>query len=890
MAVIETWLTQDLKKPVPVQQLCGNFFSHNGNANRIGVRVYNGDSPATLSGTVSGYAVLTDGTTVPCTGSLSGNEASILLPAAAYVPGNIFITIMLTSGTTITTLAALAGNVVRARTDSQVDPGSVVTDWTNTINAALQTVENYTGNIIATPYASLTYPVPLGKYCIYNNLLYRCVSPIASSENWTASHWTQVKLADDVSDLKSALKNRLVLVTWSPTLQKGKYIKGSDGTSGNSNKFARTSVWVGLPDKVAVEVTNPTYEYYISKYNENGAIDGTGYIGYDGIYHKGLMFIDSPKFGISFRRTDQTDLQDSDITAITAALKCYQATDVSLTIAGVSADAKITGENFSGINSILFNKSSLQERESAIVERGINTETGEVFDSFYRFSTGRQKFGALLTFTTDINETYLFTIVGYDDTAPVMQPSNNEGLAEAYIGATVQLPFDGSIVTVSNSWYYCGIDFRRKDGAVVSSADIDYVKNHFYVLAVNTDETLSKKYYPADAQKTGTEINNLYEKIEFNNATYAGVLTSQRYAKTADGLYPISSGYYDRTTGSESSSQKYARNTYKNISLSGKTIRIVIEPYTVYEFMIVFWDKETNAYIPGRATQNYFSAYEGLSLYIRDNEKFAANIRRIDGANLTSDDLDAIKEGYKIFVEQSGSGVNEGITTKRNNPNYVTQLLEIGETYMNHGLVYGTNTILRTSSSTNKLDCSTFVGLVLRGYEYEDTSYYTHNYVDPKTWVAKPGVIWAVNPFDYVFPIKEESDTLVEVNRASQLCEWMTYQGQRVPIDTYYANLRPGDVLFFSRKDKNTGEWVAPDRYLKISHCAFVYSKEKAPDDPSWDSSTFPYKHMMIEATKVTNTVQIQTLETYQNDEAEAIYHNDIFTLVAVCRPDLGSI
>ena len=205
MAVIETWLMQDLKKPVPVQQLCGNFFSHNGNANRIGVRVYNGDSPATLSGTVSGYAVLTDGTTVPCTGSLSGNEASILLPAAAYVPGNIFITIMLTSGTTITTLAALAGNVVRARTDSQVDPGSVVTDWTNTINAALQTVENYTGNIIATPYASLTYPVPLGKYCIYNNLLYRCVSPIASSENWTASHWTQTKLADDVSDLKSAI-------------------------------------------------------------------------------------------------------------------------------------------------------------------------------------------------------------------------------------------------------------------------------------------------------------------------------------------------------------------------------------------------------------------------------------------------------------------------------------------------------------------------------------------------------------------------------------------------------------------------------------------------------------------------------------------------------------
>lgn len=205
MAVIETWFTQDLQQSVKAHTLCGSLFSHNGNANRICVSVTNGGVPAQLSGTVSGYVVDTNGATVPCTGSLSGNVASILLPAAAYIPGNVFITIMLTSGTTITTLCAIAASVVQSRTDTQVNPGSVVTDWTNTINAALQTVEGYTGNIIATPYASLTYPVPLGKYCIYNDLLYRCISPIASSESWTASHWVQVKLADDVSDLKSAL-------------------------------------------------------------------------------------------------------------------------------------------------------------------------------------------------------------------------------------------------------------------------------------------------------------------------------------------------------------------------------------------------------------------------------------------------------------------------------------------------------------------------------------------------------------------------------------------------------------------------------------------------------------------------------------------------------------
>ena len=208
MAVIETWFEQDLQKPVKVRYIDGNLFSHNGNGNRIGVIVTNNGEAVTLTGTVSGYAVLADGTTVPCTGTRSGNKASILVPAAAYSPGRILISIFLTDGTTVTTLAALSSSVIMARTGNQIDPGSVVTDWTNTINAAMQSVETAAanlGNIIATPYENLPFPVPLGKYTIYNNGLYRCISPIASSEAWTAAHWTNVKLGDDVADLKSAI-------------------------------------------------------------------------------------------------------------------------------------------------------------------------------------------------------------------------------------------------------------------------------------------------------------------------------------------------------------------------------------------------------------------------------------------------------------------------------------------------------------------------------------------------------------------------------------------------------------------------------------------------------------------------------------------------------------
>lgn len=241
MAVIETWFTQDLQMPVKVQYIDGNLFSHNGGGNRIGVIVTNNGSPVNLSGSVSGYAVLSDGTTVPCTGTRSGNQASILIPPAAYVPGSIMISIFLTDGSTVTTLLALSSSVIMTRTNTQVDPGSVVTDWTNTINAAMQAVTDASVANIGVPYESLSFPVPLGAYTIYNNLLYRCVSPIASAESWTAAHWTRVRLADDVSEIKK-------IVDWiaeSPelVLHASDFSASYDSTYGNQGYITDTGAF-----------------------------------------------------------------------------------------------------------------------------------------------------------------------------------------------------------------------------------------------------------------------------------------------------------------------------------------------------------------------------------------------------------------------------------------------------------------------------------------------------------------------------------------------------------------------------------------------------------------------------------------------------------------------
>lgn len=59
--------------------------------------------------------------------------------------------------------------------------------------------------MIATPYENQTYPVAVGEYCIQNNKLYRCNTTIQASETWTAAHWTEAQVGDEVASLKSAI-------------------------------------------------------------------------------------------------------------------------------------------------------------------------------------------------------------------------------------------------------------------------------------------------------------------------------------------------------------------------------------------------------------------------------------------------------------------------------------------------------------------------------------------------------------------------------------------------------------------------------------------------------------------------------------------------------------
>lgn len=123
MAMIETWLRTDLKKPVAVEQLTGKLFSGDNQGNLVGVEIMDGGQPATISGNVMGYIIRADDATVVVEGTLTNNKAYIVLPQSAYiVVGRVSIVIKV--GTC--TVGACTVHVYQSTTDTLVDPGHVI--------------------------------------------------------------------------------------------------------------------------------------------------------------------------------------------------------------------------------------------------------------------------------------------------------------------------------------------------------------------------------------------------------------------------------------------------------------------------------------------------------------------------------------------------------------------------------------------------------------------------------------------------------------------------------------------------------------------------------------------------------------------------------------------
>lgn len=103
--------------------------------------------------------------------------------------------------------------------------------------------------------SSSTYAV--GDIVNYLGTIYRCTTAITTAENWTAGHWTAIKIADEITDLKSALNKK----AWDI----GSYNRFNKDTVTSGKVITKAGVLVDNADYTCsdfIPVTSGTVMYY----------------------------------------------------------------------------------------------------------------------------------------------------------------------------------------------------------------------------------------------------------------------------------------------------------------------------------------------------------------------------------------------------------------------------------------------------------------------------------------------------------------------------------------------------------------------------------------------------------------------------------------------------
>ena len=105
MAQFKQWFEQDFTDDIVVRHCESVMFTGDDNGAVVGVRLYDNGTPYSGGGAVSGAVKRSDGGLVALTGTISGNAASVTIPAAALAyPGPIGIRVVLTQGISTTTV------------------------------------------------------------------------------------------------------------------------------------------------------------------------------------------------------------------------------------------------------------------------------------------------------------------------------------------------------------------------------------------------------------------------------------------------------------------------------------------------------------------------------------------------------------------------------------------------------------------------------------------------------------------------------------------------------------------------------------------------------------------------------------------------------------------
>ena len=535
MATIVTNLTCELTGAVQVKALQGNLFSADNAGNTINVFVTDHGQPATLGGTISANVIRGDGTTVAVSGAIDGNRAYIILPQACYaVPGVIQIIIKNTESSTVTTIAAVVANVYESTTDTVVDPGTIIPSVASLVEAIEDAVAEIPAgyNACFAPAYSTSSTYALGQYVTYSGYLYRCTTAITSSESWTAAHWTQVALANDVSSLKSAFDGTIVMNGVAPiTIPSNSWTLTGGISAGSGQNYTASNLFrfgfTNLDYPIAFDMSDSDYEFAIWVYSSKSASAGV-YSVTDKDYTQKKTIIyplgTGKYFRVGFRRTDKANMTTgasdptSDEYKVKNSLRFWQVTDKTLLLANVPADAKAVGDKIAELTNTIWFET---EPYHIWVNGNINTSTG--------INTKLNK-SIRLRISGNSPHYRMITNAGIK----VVVPAGMKLMAYAYSVDAFTTGFEGYTGWHTEGTYlFSDYPYYSFVVAFTDDSDID-PEDADDVIVTNismTDETLTQKGKPADAYTVGDKLANLKA---FNNLSWgmANILANSEQVKS----------------------------------------------------------------------------------------------------------------------------------------------------------------------------------------------------------------------------------------------------------------------------------------------------------------------------------------------------------------------
>jgi len=218
MAQFKQWFEQDFTEKIEIRHCESIMFTGDDQGAVVGVRLYDDGTPYSGGGTVSGAVKRSDGGLVALTGTLSGNAASVVIPAAALAyAGPIGVRIVLNQGGSVTTVLKAIYSV-DDNTGAAVDPGTIipsVNDLITAINNAVASIPSDYSALLHTlaPDFSTSNTYSAGDYVWYNGTLYRFTADHAAG-SWVGTDATAAVIGNDLSDLKSAITSMLFGNKW----------------------------------------------------------------------------------------------------------------------------------------------------------------------------------------------------------------------------------------------------------------------------------------------------------------------------------------------------------------------------------------------------------------------------------------------------------------------------------------------------------------------------------------------------------------------------------------------------------------------------------------------------------------------------------------------------